>query len=208
MAWTAKDDQNSAAAARLRRALERELAPEESILWHGWQLGRIEPKRFLIYVFAVPWTAFALLWTGLAMAAMLHAGEDGPGFLGWAFPLFGLPFVAVGLLMLAIPFGPLIARGRVLYVITDRRVLRLSLARALEVKTVPGDRLGLSAREERRDGSGTLSLAVRIGRDSDGDKETEFFRIGPVADVMGAQEATARIARPRPAPGPAVPASS
>jgi len=206
MASTAADDQDNAASARLRRALERELAPDESILWHGWQLGRIEPKRFLIYVFAVPWTAFALLWTGLAMAVMLRAGEYGPGLLGWAFPLFGLPFVAVGLLMLAIHFGPLIARGRVLYVITDRRVIKLSLARTLEVKAVPGDRLGLTAREERRDGTGTLSLAVRIGRDSDGDRHTEFFRIGPVADVMGAQEAGARIVRPRPAPGPAGPA--
>lgn len=108
--------------------------------------------------------------------------------------------------MLAIPCGPLIARGRVLDVITDRRVIKLSLARKLEVKAVLGDRLGLTEREERRDGTGTLSLAVRIGRDSDGDRHIEFFRTGPVADVMGAQEAAVRLVRPRPAPGPAVPA--
>ena len=57
---------DNAAMARLRQALERELQPGESLVWHGWQLARIDPRSFLIYVFAVPWTAFALMWTVLA----------------------------------------------------------------------------------------------------------------------------------------------
>jgi len=59
---------------------------------------------------------------------------------------------------------------------------------------VPADRLGPAERREQADGTGTLSLAIRIGRDSDGDRQTESFVIGPVAEVMGAQEAVSHIA--------------
>lgn len=189
-------ERDSALTERLRMALERELGPDEEVVWHGWQLARVQPRMFLIYVFAIPWTAFSLLWTGLAAAAIMGAGEDGPGLIGWAFPLFGLPFIAIGLWMLAGPFLPLFVRGRVLYVVTDRRVLRLSYWRELAVKAVPAERIGLAERQEKPDGTGTLSLAVRVGRDSDGDKQTESFLIGLVDDVMGAQAAVNRIARP------------
>jgi len=194
------DQPDNAAMARLRQALERELQPGESLVWHGWQLARIDPRSFLIYVFAVPWTAFALMWTVLASGAI---GVSGIGLVGIAFPLFGLPFIAIGCLMLARPFVPLWERGRVLYVVTDRRVIKLASGRALVVKSVTADRLGLAERREQADGTGSLSLAVRIGRDSDGDKQTETFDIGPVADISGASAAIDRIAaRARPE-GPA-----
>jgi hypothetical protein len=44
----------NARAARLKLALERELRPDEIVVWHGWQLGRLDPRSFMIYVFAVP----------------------------------------------------------------------------------------------------------------------------------------------------------
>lgn len=194
------DQPDNAAMARLRQALENELQPGESLVWHGWQLARIDPRSFLIYVFAVPWTAFSLMWTVLASGAI---GVSGIGLVGIAFPLFGLPFIAIGCWMLARPFVPLWERGRVLYVVTDRRVIKLASGRALVVKSVTADRLGLAERREEADGTGSLSLAVRIGRDSDGDKQTETFDIGPVADISGAWAAIDRIAaRARPE-GPA-----
>ena len=185
---------DNASMARLRAALERELGPEETVQWHGWQLGRIDPRHFGIYVFAVPWTAFALFWTTMAAGAMAATDLGGFGLLGWAFPLFGLPFIAVGVWMLSRPFVPLWERGRVLYVVTDRRVLKLALGRDLVVKTVPADRIGMAERREQAGGEGTLSLAVKIGRDSDGDRMTETFDIGPVADIIGAATAIDRIA--------------
>jgi hypothetical protein len=187
---------DNARAARLRAALERELRADEAVLWHGWQLGRIEARMFLTYIFAIPWTAFSVMWTGLAAAAIAGSGEDGPGWIGWAFPLFGLPFVAIGLGMLAGPFVPWFQQGRVLYVVTGERVLKLSLGRALEVTAVPADRIGLATRSEQRDGTGSLTLAIKIGRDSDGDRQTEHFAIGAVADVIGAHQAINRIAAP------------
>jgi hypothetical protein len=188
------DTPDNSAMARLRHALERELGPGESVEWHGWQQARVDPKLFLSYVFAVPWTAFALAWTGIATAAVASGGGEDVGLVAWAFPLFGVPFVAVGAWMLSRPFVPLWERGRVLYVVTARRVLKLSIRSDLTIDTVPADRVGPVQRRERPDGSGWLRLAVRIGRDSDGDKQTEYFDIGPVAEVAGAGAAVERLA--------------
>lgn len=185
---------DTAAMTRLRHALERELGPGESVEWHGWQQARVDPKQFLSYVFAVPWTAFSLAWTGIAAAAVTSGGAKDIGLVAWAFPLFGLPFVAVGAWMLWRPFVPLWERGRVLYVVTARRVLKLAIGRNLTIDTVPADRVGPVQRRERSDGSGWLRLAVRIGRDSDGDRETEYFEIGPVAGVAEAGAAIDRLA--------------
>ena len=185
--------QDNPIMSRLRLALERELRASETVVWHGWQLGRLEPLSFGIYIFAVPWTAFSVMWTVLASGAAAMSGDDGPGWIGWAFPLFGLPFIAIGLALLARPFVPLFQKGRVLYVVTNERALKLSMGRELAVETVPADRIGLIQRFERRDGSGRLQLAVKIGKDSDGDRQTDYFEIGNVPDVMGAQEALHRI---------------
>lgn len=195
MADITRPDRDNATMARLRLALERELGADETMLWHGWQLGRVDPQTFLIYVFAVPWTAFSVMWTVFAASAVALSGDKAPGIIGWAFPLFGLPFIAVGAWMLSRPFVPLFERGRVLYVVTDRRMMKLSLGRELVVQTVPADRIGLAERREQRDGTGMLKFAVRIGKDSDGDKQTEDFIIGTVADIMGAQEAINRIGK-------------
>ncbi|MFM7377571.1 MAG: hypothetical protein ACKO1O_05490 [Erythrobacter sp.] len=185
---------DSTAMARLRQALERELGPGETVEWHGWQQARVDPKQFLFYVFALPWTAFSLAWTGIATAAVASGGAEDVGFVAWAFPLFGVPFVAVGAWMLSRPFVPLWERGRVLYVVTTRRVLKLAIGSDLTIDTVPADRVGPVQRLERPDGSGWLRLAVRIGRDSDGDKQTEYFDIGRVAEVAGAGTAIERLA--------------
>lgn len=184
------------AMARLRHALERELQAGETVEWHGWQQGRVDPKQFLSYFFSVPWTAFSLAWTGIAAAAVASGGAEDVGFVAWAFPLFGVPFVAVGAWMLSRPFVPLWERGRVLHVVTDRRVIKLVIGRELTIDTLPADRIGPAQRREQRDGSGWLRLPVRIGRDREGDREIEYFDIGPIADVAAANAAIARIARP------------
>ena len=171
---------------RLDLALGRELRSGERVVWQGMKLARSEPKGFALYVLAIPWTAFALFWTAIAAAGV---SEMDGGLLAWGFPLFGTPFILVGLAMLSVPFVPLFQRGRILFAVTDQRVLRLSLGRNLSVKSVPADRIGQIERDESRDGTGSLKLAVRIGRDSDGDAKTEHFDLGRVADVMTAQRA-------------------
>jgi hypothetical protein len=75
------------------------LAPGEEILWQGrprasirWT-GLLTPLTFMGVIF----TGFSTFW--IAMAAVMTAGSGAP-FPFNVFPLFGLPFLAVGLWML------------------------------------------------------------------------------------------------------------
>lgn len=176
--------------SRLDLALSRELGTDERVIWRGMQLAKIEPSSFGIYIFAVPWTAFALFWTARAFAGVssMDAGFEG-GWLAYAFPLFGTPFIAAGLGILSSPFLPYWESGKVLFAVTDERVLKLRLGRKLSVNCVPRDRIGQIARLEGRDGSGRLKLPVGVGTDSDGDRTTEYFQLGAVADIIGAHRA-------------------
>jgi hypothetical protein len=177
--------------SRLQQALVRDLRADETVQWQGWQLGRIEWRAFGIYILAVPWTGFSLRWTTLAAGAVFLMDDSGAGCLDWAFPLFGVPFIVIGLAMLAMP---LIQRGRVLYLVTGQRVLKLSVVHAFVMTAVPADRIGMVQRRQQQDGTGSLKLAIRIGNDSDGDRQTETFELGAVAEVIGAQAAIDRIA--------------
>lgn len=177
---------------RLDLALGRELRADERVLWQGMKLARIEPAGFGLYLFAIPWTAFALFWTGFAAAGV--ASEGGSGW-AWAFPAFGIPFILVGLGMLAAPFAPWFQRGRILFAITNQRVMRLSLGRNLSVNSVPRHRVGQIEKYESSDGTGLLKLAIGIGVDSDGDRTTEHFTLGRVKDVMVANRALEDLSR-------------
>lgn len=183
----------------LELALSRELRRGERVVWQGSQIARLSMRAFGLYVFAVPWTAFALFWTAMASAGVSTIENDA-GVLAWAFPLFGVPFILVGLAMMSAPFMPLFHKGKVLYAITSERVLKIRLGRSLDVISVPADRIGLVERHEGRDGSGSIKLAISVGRDSDGDKQTEHFELGEVADVMTAHDRIAELRERTPRP--------
>ncbi|MGX7953757.1 hypothetical protein ACWPM1_14490 [Tsuneonella sp. HG249] len=167
-------------------ALERELQPGERVLWSGRRLARVSWGGLGIWLFAVPWTAFSLSWmAGASMGAQAASGTI--GVLSWAFPLFGLPFVLVGLGMMAAPFLPLFGASRTLFAITDRRVLRIALfGSRLWTKSVELKEIREFSRSEGRNAEGDLRLDLGSTRDSEGDVRKASFSIGTVADVMAA----------------------
>ncbi len=173
-------------------ALTRELRKGERVVWRGRQLGRLPSKGFGIYLFAIPWTAFAIFWTFMASIGASELSSE-TGRLTWAFPLFGVPFIIVGLAMLGGPFLPLIQSGKVIYAVTDQRVLRVQVGRKISVKSLPARRVGLIERSERRDRTGSLRIAVGVSTDSDGDKTVDYFDLGDVHDVLGAHDAAAEL---------------
>lgn len=176
-------------------ALQRELRRGERVLWQGRPIARVHSKAFGIYLFAIPWTAFSLLWTALAAGgATAMAGDGGGiGLAAWAFPLFGVPFIAIGLGMLATPFWPLWSARRTLFAVTDQRLIQLTLGRELKSESLPADRIGHVERAERPDGSGTLKIAMRVGRDSEGDRHTETFDLGEVGEVLEVEQTIGQL---------------
>lgn len=95
------------------------LEPGERILWQGHPDARVEWGEVVSFqsMFGIVFTAFAVFWISMAVSMGGHF-EDG---LSSIFPLFGVPFVAVGLYLVV---GRLIhdafRRRGTWYTLTDR----------------------------------------------------------------------------------------
>ncbi|MHB1459700.1 MAG: hypothetical protein ACYC1M_00245 [Armatimonadota bacterium] len=110
----------------IREKLMPYLADGESIKW----VGQPDPTKLVssadwfIIPFSLFWCGFAVFWEAMALKGILSSRDETP--FPWIFPLFGIPFVLVGLYML---FGRFIAkrymRQRTYYVVTNQRVLSL-----------------------------------------------------------------------------------
>jgi hypothetical protein len=118
----------------------------------------------------------------MALRAPLESG----GGWTWLFPLWGVPFILVGLCMLASPLWARRKAGRTLYVITDRRAIIFEGGWGITVRSFEPQGLTGLKRRQRSDGSGDLILDQKTWRDSDGDPRTKdvgFFGIEQVKEV-------------------------
>jgi hypothetical protein len=154
---------------------------------------------FGIWVFAVPWTAFALFWEsmvagplvldwlGYEVGGMKPAGNVGQGMMA-VMALFGLPFILIGFGMLLAPVWVLRKGARTLYVLTNKRVAILNGARTVSIVSIwPKEIISLS-RKEGPDGRGTLTLHQGVVRDSDGDRQENKTELGVIHDVRRVEQ--------------------
>lgn len=172
----------------LGMALAAEILPDERVLWQGQPLARRQGGLFAIYLFAVPWTLFALFWEAMALSPWF-SGKPVPDLLrfgiGIVFPVFGLPFVGIGLWMLAKPWKAMRAAGQSVVALTNRRLLRLSLAGTRSCESVLLSQIGPMKRRSRADGVGDLSIETHSRIDSEGDRVTERLLLLGLPDVAG-----------------------
>ncbi len=140
------------------RALQKELEAGERIRWTAQPIpGRAPVASVSAVVFAIPWTAFAVFWTISAAQSSL------------LFALWGIPFIGVGISMLASPFVAYRNARHTVFVVTDRRVVTIEAKmRATSVRSFAPEYIKHLERRERPDGSGDLVLAKRMENDSDG----------------------------------------
>lgn len=141
-----------------QQVAQAQLDAGERLLWYG----RPDPKRqmmggLVLMLFGIPWTAFALFWTGAASG--LIWGERP---IGWhsLFGLFGVPFVLVGFGMLLSPYWAYRRAQRTVYAITNRRALIISgrFVRKIQSFAVPD--IEIIERTERRNGKGDVMFAT------------------------------------------------
>lgn len=175
----------------LESSLRSELAPGERVIWSAQPDPRRMRAVFAVWLFAIPWTLFSLGWTGIASSAFI-AGylQDDPSFTWWFvfFPLFGVPFIAVGGWMLYQPFKILNDAKHAIHAITDRRVMTLTVGRSRLVRSVELAKLGPISRTEKADGWGNIAIETGSHRDSDGDRVTDRFELVGIANVAKVEQ--------------------
>ncbi len=137
-----------------------EVEPGESVVWVGRPAsGRFFLSMLPVLVFGVPWTAFSLFWVVMAIAA------SPPGAMAIIFPLFGLPFVAIGAGMLggALLGAAASGAGGVRRHGSPRDLLRAQLPDGPEGRQPAAGRdSARSSESSARDGSGDLTFGVPL----------------------------------------------
>lgn len=173
-----------------------ELAAGERLVWFGHPDPRAYARRsWSIFWFGVAFACFAVFWMATAFAIMSFADEnavrndDRAGRIMEYFPLFGIPFLLVGLGLMT---APIWWRGRArktCYAITDRRVViwRIDFFIGLEVRSYSAEHLMRMIRREHDNGCGDLIFEeiVEHYTDSEGSRCTRTIERGfiGIADV-------------------------
>lgn len=135
----------------LQALLARQLTPGERLLWCG-KPQRLHAPGGMGRIFAVFFLGFACFWELMALQTVAL----GAGLFGVVFPLFGIPFILVGLKML---FPNLFGGRRIqntVYAITDQRALIVTSGRvnAWDLDSVQG-----VEKRYYKDGTGDLVLS-------------------------------------------------
>jgi hypothetical protein len=129
----------------------------ERLLWSGTPAAGAAARRALPAVlFGIPFTAFAAFW--IVMASGLTKGVPktaGPWML---FPLFGIPFLLVGLGVMLGPLWVYLAARKTVYAVTEKRALIIVGG---AVQSFTSADVGDISRFERSDGSGSVFFASR-----------------------------------------------
>lgn len=169
---------NHHVSPELQHAVQLELEPGERIAWMDAPIPRFfPPKAIAPVLFAIPWTAFSVFWT-VAVARGFSQAQSPP--IWSASPLFGVPFILIGLGMFSAPLWAYRRSLRTVYAITDRRAIIITTGRATTIRSFRPDQLHNLYRTQRRNNIGDVLISRRTTRDSDDNPHTEelgFFNI-------------------------------
>ena len=143
---------------------QSELQSGESLSW----TGTADPARAALSalpaaIFGIPFAGFALFWITQAYhatSAMSKSSHNAftSGFQ--VFPLFGVPFLLVGVGIILAPLWAFLRGGSTVYAVTNQRVMVITGTSTRSVKSfTPADILSVEHRE-RPDGSGDIVLVT------------------------------------------------
>jgi hypothetical protein len=184
----------------LRTRVEMELQPGERIVWMDQPIpGRMARGSWALVVFGIPWTAFAVFWTAMAAKGVSSEKGAGPFIL---FPLFGVPFILIGLGMLTSPYWARRRATRVAYVVTDRRaiILQGGWRGSMSIRSFEPAALTDLNRTQHADGSGDLVFTHDFRRGSKGRTYTTDVGFIGVRDVRSVEEHVRALAAKASAP--------
>jgi hypothetical protein len=141
---------------------QSELQSGESLYW----TGTADPARAAISalpasIFGIPFAGFSLFWISQAYHATNTMSKSShnaftDGFR--VFPLFGAPFLLVGLGVILAPLWAFLKAGSTVYAVTNQRVMIITGGNSRSLKSyTPADIVQVEHRE-RPDGSGDIAI--------------------------------------------------
>jgi hypothetical protein len=151
----------------------------ERMLWSGRPRGGLRQRRQDVFMipFSLMWGGFAIFWEVMAVTTTSKA----PSPVGVVFPLFGIPFVCIGLYII---FGRFFVdahiRSRTLYGVTNDRIIIASGLFSQQVKSLQLRTLSDVSFTQGSDRSGTIT----------------FGPTGPMGGAFGSWPGARRISSP------------
>jgi hypothetical protein len=171
-------------------AIQREMRRGERPVWADRPVpGTARRMAFARIRLGIFFTGFALFWVAAAFAIV---GLGDYGMFGWLFPLFGVPFIAVGFVIWASAVNVWRRLNSTVYGISTERVLILSDRPRYRMRAVDLSALTGSERVERKDGTGDLALVD--GHGAYGGKREWLFGLPDIARVSAEYEKLRREA--------------
>lgn len=176
--------------------IRRELQPGEMLLWNGsGSHFRMGWGSVPVVIFGMMFFGFAVFWTVMAFGGMSRAASGGgmPSFLRFLCPLWGVPFMLVGLGVMTSPVWAKLKARKTLYALTNRRAIifeKAMFGSSRQVHSYDPRALGAMTRVDRSDGSGDLVFEEKItGRGKGGHAITKKVGFIGVPDVRGVERA-------------------
>lgn len=129
------------------------------------------------WAFAIPWTAFSIYWIWSATQSSRDA----------VFPLFGVPFLVVGIWQMSAPLRKMLLAQRTLYVLTAKRLAIIEDGWSRKVRSIHPLGFLSIARTERSDASGDIRIVTGFGKDSEGGRTELSETLVGIPDVRSVE---------------------
>jgi hypothetical protein len=175
-----------------QQKIRSELKHGESILWTAQPnpIGYMK-SSIIAVLFFIPWTAFSIFW--IAGASGFKVPDFSKG--GFAFfPLFGLPFLLIGIWGLSSPLREYSKAKNVIYVITTERVIIIEGSKSTVYKSFYPNQLKNIERIQKIDNSGNIYFQQESYTDSDGDKRSKKVGFIAINDVQTVENLIVKLA--------------
>src|SRR4051812_31499656 len=171
---------------KLQALLQRELKPDERIVWQARPapLSRVLPA-LPVSAFGIVLLMFAIFWTSAVTRRGNVSQTDGLGPVWFGYLFGGVPVIfALGAVLS--PLWTFWVGRNTVYAVTDRRALLIEAPYKHSVRSFAGDRLLDFVRNERADGRGDLvfhQIGTRVGRSRTLYRDVGFLGIDNVKEV-------------------------
>lgn len=159
----------------------------ESVLW----CGQPDPVRLAmttlpVFIFAIPWTAFSAFWI-YGASDFQFPPDFSEGEFSY-FPLFGVPFLLIGLAMLSAPFWTYSKAFRTVYIITNKSIRIVTMGRTKRVESYTAKDIGTIERKEKPTGAGDIIFRTEVTYDSRNRQRSTPIGFYGISDVQIAEQ--------------------